>query len=256
MLSARGADKASQNITRLQRLAPHLARALDATIELGHWADGLRPLADVLRLMPNPALLLDGKGRLTFANTAAEALLNARDGLQLDRADGLKLVAALPAERGVFAGAMTKSLAVASGTSMELGFPMRLTRPSAEAPLIVMSIPLPPPAFALWETLQQARVLVLIVDPATRSCAATATVQAILGLTAAEARVAVLIGSGLSGPEAAAILRVSPATVKTHLSHCFEKTGVRSQIGLARILGALPINLHDEARLSPNKPNW
>jgi DNA-binding CsgD family transcriptional regulator len=117
-----------------------------------------------------------------------------------------------------------------------------LTRPSGAAPLLVLPVPLPPPAFALWEMLEQARVLVLIVDPSAPSRAAASAIQTTFDLTAAEARVAVLIGSGLSGPATAAVLGISPSTVKTHLKRCFEKTGVHSQVGLARILGALPID--------------
>jgi DNA-binding CsgD family transcriptional regulator len=69
--------------------------------------------------------------------------------------------------------------------------------------------------------------------------AATA-LQSAFGLTAAEARVATLIGSGLSGPQTAQVLGVAPATVKTHLARCLEKLGVHSQVELARVLSALP----------------
>jgi DNA-binding CsgD family transcriptional regulator len=117
-----------------------------------------------------------------------------------------------------------------------------LSRPSGAAPLLVLPVPLPPPAFALWEMLEQARLLVLIIDPSAPSRATAATIQSSFGLTAAEARVAVLVGGGRSGPETAAMLGISPSTVKTHLKRCFEKTGVRSQVGLARILGAFPID--------------
>ncbi|MGB3866679.1 MAG: helix-turn-helix transcriptional regulator, partial [Xanthobacteraceae bacterium] len=101
-------------------------------------------------------------------------------------------------------------------------------------------VPLPPPAFALWDLLERPRVLVLIVDPGASSQAATAAIQAVFGLTAAETRVAVLIAGGLSGPQVAAKLGLSPETVKTHLKRCFDKTGVHSQVALARLLGALP----------------
>jgi DNA-binding CsgD family transcriptional regulator/PAS domain-containing protein len=237
-------DRADENVRRLQRLTPHLGRALDATLRLGRFADGTRQLARVLQLMPNPALLLDGKGRVTQANLPAEALLRTRDGLTLDRDrdGGLRLAAASPTETAALSRALTQALAVASGTGSELGEPLRLTRPSGAAPLLVLPVPLPPPAFALWDLLEPARVLVLIVDPSAPSRATAAAIQAAFGLTASEARVAVLIGSGRSGPEAAAMLGISPSTVKTHLKRCFEKTGVHSQVGLARILGALPID--------------
>jgi DNA-binding CsgD family transcriptional regulator/PAS domain-containing protein len=239
-LSARGAERADEGVRRLQRLTPHLSRALDASLQLGHLADGTRQLARVLQLMPNPALLLDGKGRITLANPAAELLLRTGDGLALDRDGGLQLAAALPAETAALSTALARALAVASGADDELGEPLRLTRPSGAAPLLVLPVPLPPPAFALWELLEPARVLVLIIDPSARSRAAASAIQATFGLTAAEARVAVLVGSGLSGPQAAATLGISPSTVKTHLKRCFDKTGVHSQVALARLLGALP----------------
>ena len=104
----------------------------------------------------------------------------------------------------------------------------------------MVPVPLPPPAFSLLELSDAARLLVLVIDPNARNLAAAAALQAAFGLTTAEARVATLIGSGLSGPQAAQVLGVSPATVKTHLGRCFEKLGVRSQVELARMLSALP----------------
>ena len=121
--------------------------------------------------------------------------------------------------------ALARALRVAGGSSDELGEPLRLTRLSGAAPLLVIPVPLPPPAFALWELSESARVLVLIVDPSTRNLAAAPTLQSTFGLTSAEARVATLVGSGLSGPQAAQVLGVSPATVKTHLARCFVKMG-------------------------------
>ena len=117
---------------------------------------------------------------------------------------------------------------------------MRLTRLSGEAALLVVPVPLPPPAFSLWELSATARLLVLVIDPGARNLVAATTLQTAFGLTAAETRVATLIGSGLSGPQAAQVLGVAPATVKTHLARCFEKLGVRSQVELARMLSALP----------------
>lgn len=241
-LTARGVEHTEDTLRRLQRLTPHLSRAIEATLKLGQFSDGTRQLARVLQMMPNPALLLDGKGRLTLANPAAEALLRAHDGMTLDRDNGLRLAAQLPAETAALTRALAQALAVASGTGSELGEPLRLTRPSGTAPLLVLPVPLPPPAFALWDLLEPARVLVLVVDPAAQSRATAAMIQTTFGLTAAEARVAVLIGSGLSGPATAAMLGISPSTVKTHLKRCFEKTGVHSQVALARIIGALPID--------------
>src|SRR5262245_57760346 len=55
-LSTRGVEYAEENRRRLQRLVPHLCRALDASLRLGPLIDGKRQLIRVLQLMPNAAL--------------------------------------------------------------------------------------------------------------------------------------------------------------------------------------------------------
>ena len=239
-LSARGADRAEQARRRLQKLTPHLSRALDATMQLGPLMDGSRQLIRVLQLMPSAALLLDSRQHIVHANPAAETLLRNRDGLACSSNGGLQLSAVLPDERAALTRTLAQALRVADGSGDVLGEPLRLTRLSGAAPLLVVPVPLPPPAFSLWELSDTARLLVLVIDPNARNLAAAAALQAGFGLTTAEARVATLIGSGLSGPQAAQVLGVSPATVKTHLGRCFEKLGVRSQVELARMLSALP----------------
>jgi DNA-binding CsgD family transcriptional regulator len=242
MLSARGAEQAHHNVRRMQRLLPHLNRALDGTLYLGRFADGTRQLASVLQLMPNPALLINGRGRVTFANTAAEALLRTGDGLLIDSGGDLQFTAAFPAESAALARTLAQALAVAAGTGDALGEPLRLTRPSGAPPLLVLPVPLPPPTFELWNLLEPARVLVLIIDPAAQRQRKASTVQAAFGLTHAEARVAVLVADGLTGPQAAEALGISLSTVKTHLKRCFDKIGVHSQVALARLLATLPID--------------
>jgi DNA-binding CsgD family transcriptional regulator len=239
-LSARGADRAERARRRLQQLTPHLCRALDATMQLGPLMDGSRQLIRVLQLMPSAAVLLDSRQHVVHANPAAETLLRNGDGLACSSNGGLRLSAVLPDERAALTRTLAQALRVADGSGDALGEPLRLTRLSGAAPLLVAPVPLPPPAFSLWELSDAARLLVLIIDPNARNLAAATALQAGFGLTAAEARVATLIGSGLSGPQAAQVLGVSPATVKTHLGRCFEKLGVRSQVELARMLSALP----------------
>jgi DNA-binding CsgD family transcriptional regulator len=203
-------------------------------------ADGSRQLARVLQLMPSAALLLDNRQRIVHVNPAAEQLLRAGDGLTSSSNGGLYLSAVLPDERLALARSLAQAQRVADGSGDLLGEPLRVTRLSGAGPLLVVPVPLPPPAFSLWELTDTARLLVLVIDPGARNLAAATVLQAAFGLTPAEARVATLIGSGLGGPQAAQMLGVSPATVKTHLARCFEKLGVRSQVELARMLSALP----------------
>jgi DNA-binding CsgD family transcriptional regulator/PAS domain-containing protein len=239
-LTSRGIQRPDDNRRRLQRLAPHLARALDATMRLGPLADGTRQLVRVLQLMPSAALLLDGRQRIVHANPAAEALLREGDALICRDDDGLRLSTTLDEERAALTRVLARALRVAAGADDALGEPLRVMRLSGRAPLVVVPVPLPPPEFSLWELAGTARLLVLVIDPAARGVATATALQSAFGLTAAEARVATLIGSGLSGPQAAQVLGVSPTTVKTHLARCFDKIGVRSQVELARMLAVLP----------------
>jgi len=53
------------------------------------------------------------------------------------------------------------------------------------------------------------------------------------GLTPRESQVLELVAQGLKNREIAAELGIRPGTVKVHLKHIFEKTGVRGRFGLA-----------------------
>lgn len=59
-------------------------------------------------------------------------------------------------------------------------------------------------------------------------------------LTSQEARVAQLVGRGLTNREVAAALFLSPKTVERHLSSVYRKRGVRSRTELARAMAVDP----------------
>ena len=56
-----------------------------------------------------------------------------------------------------------------------------------------------------------------------------------IGLTPREQQVMELVGQGLKNREVASELGIRPGTVKVHLKHVFEKTGVRGRYGLALV---------------------
>jgi DNA-binding CsgD family transcriptional regulator len=239
-IQSRGVERAGESARRLEALAPHLCRALEASIKLAPLMDGTRQLERVLSLIPNAAVLIDGRRRVRFANTAAEQLFMACDGLALDRDRRLQAGSPHPAEVAAFSRALSEVLDVASSDERRMGDPVRITRRSGAGPLLVMPVPLPPPAFELWNAVESARAVVLVVDPNPRQMRGIQGLQSAFALTAAEARVASLVASGLSAPQAAKVLGVAPTTVKTHLGHTFEKTGAHSQVALARLLAAFP----------------
>ena len=239
-LSSRAAAQAVERAHRLDRLAPHLCRAFEASLLVSARSDGRRHLSAVLELLPNATLLLDARGHIIEANGAAENLLRQSDGIASSAEGDLQLASALPRERQAFAQALSDALAVAGGLGATLPAPVRIARASGLAPLVAMMVPLPRPTLAFWELVAPARVLLVIVDPTARPCATAPAIQAAFGLTDAEARVALLLASGVAGAQMPAMLRVSPATIKTHLRRCFEKTGSHSQVELTRLFAMFP----------------
>jgi DNA-binding CsgD family transcriptional regulator len=87
----------------------------------------------------------------------------------------------------------------------------------------------------------ETRALVLIVDPAGGEPPDPALVRDLLGLTLGEARVAALVGSGVTTRDAAARLGISEETVRTVLKRVFSKSGVSRQSELAALLSRLVI---------------
>ncbi len=74
---------------------------------------------------------------------------------------------------------------------------------------------------------------------------------AIPGLTAREIEVLSLVAQGYSNPAIAKELHLSPATIKTHLLHAFEKLDVKDRtraVTRAMELGFLPVSTRDNPR--------
>jgi DNA-binding NarL/FixJ family response regulator len=68
-----------------------------------------------------------------------------------------------------------------------------------------------------------------------------------LRLTPQELRVALQVAEGLSNLEVAARLFLSPKTIEVHLGHIYQKLGVRSRTGLARLISSGAVSGTDPA---------
>jgi DNA-binding CsgD family transcriptional regulator len=73
--------------------------------------------------------------------------------------------------------------------------------------------------------------------------------------TATEAKVALSIASGRSGPECARDLRMSSHTVHTHMRRIFAKLGVHRQADLVRVLirAGFAVSRGDEPGQEPDR---
>jgi DNA-binding CsgD family transcriptional regulator len=83
---------------------------------------------------------------------------------------------------------------------------------------------------------QGAAVVVFVTQTDASDAAAIAVFAARFGLTAQETRVLQTVVEVGGVPAAAEILGISPATARTHVTSIFDKSGVRRQADLVRLL--------------------
>jgi DNA-binding CsgD family transcriptional regulator len=236
-LSSRQSEYEARAAQRLEQLSEHIARAIDFTLLTSQQAGSARLFEELIATMPSAALLLDRQGGIIQTNAAADELLRKGDGLTVRKSDHLWLAARVADESLALSRNIRQALAVARGEDQGLEGALQITRPSGLPPLQVLITPLPPASFSLWEAVNgAARVMVQVVDLQASPDAQAERLRIMVGLTAAETRVAALIVGGLSVATVARALGVSSNTVKTHLARCYDKAGVRTQAALARLL--------------------
>jgi DNA-binding CsgD family transcriptional regulator len=104
----------------------------------------------------------------------------------------------------------------------------------ATRPIVVDAGPEEPPR--IYWVMLDAGMLFLTFGDNRVSEERLAFAAAVYGLSEAQTRVAALIAEGLALTEVAERLSISPHTARTHLQRIFDKTGVRTQPALVRVL--------------------
>ena len=208
------------------RLVPHLTRSLQVMQMLSAAQEQRMGLFDAFHALDRGVVLLDYQVRIVDANASAERYLAASDGLV---GGNNTIAASLPGEQRrlqAMLGSCTRSALTSGGT-------MRVTR-HAGAPLVLTISPFP--AASPLSLLPGGGIMVIIADPEARNPLHASRLQERYGLTAAELALALEIAKG-DGRRAAAERRgVSVATARSQLSSIFDKTGVRRQAELVRLL--------------------
>ena len=170
---------------------------------------------------------LAGRGRILAANDRARGLLEQDEGLR--DVDGV-LRATAPRDHRVLQRLLARA-APPSGAPGSSGS-MTITRSSASTRLVVHILPLS--ARQRESGAGQAAVLVLVADPERRPSIDIGLVQAALGLTPAESRLAALVADGNRVRDIAECTGRSEGTVRWHLNRIFRKQGISGQADLVR----------------------
>jgi DNA-binding CsgD family transcriptional regulator len=176
-------------------------------------------------------MIVDAAGGVAFANETATGLF--REGyFRLDR-DGLGVrdAAACAALRRMIADCVAPEPKHGNGNALDL------TRGAGLPPLRVMGVPFQPERLSM-HTVRRAEplALLLISNPQQEWATRKAQLRSRFGLTCAEANLAVEIARGDGRKAAAERLGIAVTTASTHLTHIFEKTGVRRQAELVRLV--------------------
>jgi DNA-binding CsgD family transcriptional regulator len=230
--SARQGPLDQDGLRFLERLLPHMRRSM----QLGLRIDGYRALQraeyHVLDRLLVGVVLLDRRARLLYANAAARALDSSDGPLRLR--GGTVSAQVPPHSRQLGELVRMALLGAPAGT-------MSLPRPDDGGllTLLVSSVRGRDVGRFADLSMPDAAVLLFIVDPANRPGVPLAWIIDAYGLTPAEARVALAASSGLTIPETAHRLGLSPNTIKTHLRKVFAKTGTSRQTELARLMASI-----------------
>lgn len=218
----------------LERLVPHLVRAMQVTLTLQR-AEAVRDaMGGALDGLDLGVVLLDAEGRTVFANRMAERLAAGGDGLRLRR-EG---VAARDArEDGRLQRAIRGVLTGEGGPPAPL--PVSRRAGPALSVLVAAVGGLRGADAAAWP--RGVAAMVLVHDPGRALPSPGAAMAAMHGLTAAEARLLDALVAGDSPGEYAERHRVTRNTVKTQLAQLFAKTGTRRQAELVRMALVNPL---------------
>jgi DNA-binding CsgD family transcriptional regulator len=214
----------------LQAIAPHLKRAAAVHELLSRAREAANSIGAADEAVGFAVFLLAKDCRVLFANAKAEDLVRCGSGLRYERG---RLATATPslAER---LHSLVRQATRPAGAGAGAGGTLELGLGEGRPTLIAYVIPLTPKRAADVFDIERPAAAVFVVDPTVELCARIRNFAARFGLTAGETRVLkeIIGGSGLS--IAAARLRISLATIRTHTYRIFEKTGTGRQAELIR----------------------
>jgi DNA-binding CsgD family transcriptional regulator/PAS domain-containing protein len=221
--------------SRCDSLCRHVARAVRIAAHLAESSPLRSGLIATMQSLTIGLAIVDARQRIVFANQRFENL--GKRGLRIVNR---RLVAEHPVQQPrlerMLAGAFEPPRAPSLSNSIAL-------RRSLVRPLLVQVIP-------LQGMHKQERDFAALVDRRLALVVATDPDEALptgessllaLGLTRAEARVARLIGGGLSPTEAAAKLENAEGTVRTLLKRVYSKIGLERQSQLAKLVARLTL---------------
>lgn len=214
----------------LEHFMPHLRRAIGLAERLPAHSAQAGGLDTALAAWSAAVVVLDGKGRVLYANGAAEHLLSVQDGLCV--AQGL-----LTATDTAAAQRLSMNVRLAAEAEFPRAGCVAVPRSSGRRPYAVETTPCRSERTGLFPS--PARVIVTIADLDAEHSPRRETLQTLFGLTPAQASVTCLLARGRDLRDIALALGISLFTVRRHLADVMAKTETNSQVALVQLLSRL-----------------
>ncbi len=216
-------------------LLPHLERALQMHERLTRLESEKAATADALDKLPIGMILTDPKGQVVLINGTASAIVGLRDGLSVSRGT---LSSSLARETVQLQQLVAQCAATTRGKGLRSGGAMAVSRASGKRSFRLLVTPLR--VSNRFAPRGVAGAAIFVSDPEQQSQTHDELLRQFHGLTPSEARVALLIASGLTLREVSETLRITTNTARGHLKRIFSKTDTRSQAQLVRLVIAMP----------------
>jgi DNA-binding CsgD family transcriptional regulator/PAS domain-containing protein len=219
----------------LERIARHVENALRLGTRLLDAEVSRLGLSDALTRINIGVFALDALKRVVFQNPAAGAMLGDGLGTVADR-----LAATDAREQEALTSAIDGIIDGAPGDRGSAPRPILIRRRKSDRPVALYVLPVSPAGHEA-AFLVHTRVIVLLIDPLVDAPADPALVRDLLDLTLGEARVAALVGFGMSPKAAAERLGIAEGTARVVLKRVFAKTGIARQNELSALLTRLSL---------------
>jgi DNA-binding CsgD family transcriptional regulator/PAS domain-containing protein len=223
-------DFTSVDGKRLERLLPHVQRALEVHCRLHQVDHARRSVYSVLDRLSLGVIVLNTNGRLLHVNATADAILRKADGLTRTP-DGLR-AARKDDDRRL--QQTIDALRRGSAETPAAGGHLRVQRPSGQPAYAVMVAPAGPGIVGREQG--SPAVIVFVSNPGKKLAADLAVMADLFGLPPAEARLVLALMSGKQLPEIARDAGVTYHTVRTQIARAMARTETRTQVELVLLV--------------------
>jgi DNA-binding CsgD family transcriptional regulator len=230
-----------QTMALRRALVPHVRRAVELHRSLCAADDTSAGMMATIDHLSDGVFVLNAAGAVMTRNRGGRRLTAARDGLTEERRE---LRPSDPRDRATLGALIMRCTRASLERGVEAGDFLLVRRPSGRRPYRVV---VAPRLRAAHVGLDTCGCLVFVTDPDQAAAQFPGDVEALWGLTPAEARLVCALVDGHTLAAASAQIGVRVQTLRKQLQAVFEKTGTHRQSELVRLvlMSTPPVTCHE-----------